>query len=502
VTERTGQPARSLSADAGALMLGLVVSQGAVLLTLSVAARLVTKDEVGTYQQLSLVYSITAPLFLGGIPAALLYFLPRAGDRQEMHEWVVRSYLLLGLFGVGAAALTVALRHPLADLMDNPELAPALVLYAPYVAFAFLIAVAPSVLIATGRARAAGVVNAMIGMTTLVGVTAAALIEPDARAIALGLSIAGGLTALGTIAIVARSLRLPPRVRLSRTTAWLPILGFGLPIAFGGLMARVGYQFDRVVVGANFPPEQFAIYALGAVELPLSLLLQQAVSNVLAPALTTRYREGDLKGMVALWREALRKTTLIVAPMFAYLMVEAGDVIRVLYGRGYAESSSIFRIYLLFLPLRIATWGLIPQAAGRTRINLIAGSIILPVNVIVAVALVDPLGLEGPAYAAPAAAFAATVYYLVMIRGLLSTPIRELLPLRHGALCFAVSGLAAAAIAPLLLLDMPAAVRLGISLCLFAPGVVFALRRLGLLTTDDWARLRGLVDAVWPRWSG
>ena len=143
--------------------------------------------------------------------------------------------------------------------------------------------------------------------------------------------------------------------------------------------------------------------------------------------------------MVALWREALRKTTLVVAPMFTFLMVEAADLIHVVYGPRYSESSSIFRIYLLFLPLRIATWGLIPQAVGRTRINLTAGWIILPTNVIVAVGLVGPLGLKGPAFAAPAAALLATLYYLVRIRTILSTPIRAAASAAHGILCFAVS---------------------------------------------------------------
>ncbi len=273
---------------------------------------------------------------------------------------------------------------------------------------------------------------------------------------------------------------------------------FGLPLAFGGVTARIGYQFDQVVVGANFPPAEFAVYALGAIELPLSLLMQQAVTNVLAPALTIRWTEGDVKGMITLWREAVRKMTLIVAPMFAFLLVESGDLIHILYGAQYSTSATIFRIYLLFLPLRIATWGLIPQATGRTRINLVAGWIILPTNVIIALALVGPLGLKGPAFAAPGAALAATIFYLLSVRRILDAPIRALLPLRHGAACFAVAAALAAAIVPLQWLDMSAWIRLGISFCVFTLCSVVALRRLRLLNDEDWARLRGLAQGLLP----
>ncbi len=494
--EPTRPRSRSLSGDAAFLAFGSLVSQGAILLTISAVARLVPKADVGTYQQLSLVYSITAPLFLGGIPAALLYFLPRASDRRELHDWIVRSYVLLAAFGVACALLTVLLRHQIASLMQNPQLAEALVLYAPYICFAFLIAAAPMVLVATGHARGAALVNALAGTSAFVGVVTAALIDPDARALAVGLSVAGGVTAIATIAIIARWLRVAPRWPSSRATSWTPLLRFGLPIAFGGVTARVGYQFDQVVVGANFPPEVFAIYALGAIEVPLSLLMQQAVTNVLAPALTTRWKEGDVGGLIALWREALRKMTLIVAPMFTFLMVEATDLIHTLYGPGYSESATIFRIYLLFLPLRIGTWGLIPQAVGNTRINLIAGCLILPTNVIIALALVGPLGLKGPAFAAPAAALVATIYYLVSIRAIVSTRIRDLLPLRHGVLCFAVSSVIALAIVPLQWIELASWVRLAVSFCVFTPCAVAALRQLHLISDDDWARLRRLVRGL------
>ena len=496
--EAQSGPRRSLAGDAASLAFGALIAQGAVLLTISAVARLVPKSDVGTYQQLSLVYSMTAPLFLGGVPAALLYFLPRAHDERELHDWTVRAYILLGLFGLVSAALIVALREPLASLLGNPDLDEALVLYAPYIAFAFLIAAAPSVLVATGRARAAAGLNAVVGICTLVAVVAAALIEPDARALAAGLSVGGGVAALITVVVVVRSLRLAPRWPSSEATRWLPLLSFGLPIAIGGVAARVGYQFDQVVVSANFPPSEFAVYALGAVELPISLLIQQAVSNVLAPELATRWQAGDVGGMVALFREACRKTTLIVAPMFAFLMVVTPDIIYILYGPRYGESAAIFRIYLLFLPLRIATWGLIPQAVGRTRINLYAAWIILPTNVVVALALVDPLGLKGPAFAAPAATTAATIYYLIRIRGVTERPIRELLPLRAAAACFVVAGAVAAVIVPLQWVDIAKPLRLAISAAVFTPAAIFALRRLRLMNEDDWSRLRGVVRRLWP----
>ena len=112
-------------------------------------------------------------------------------------------------------------------------------------------------------------------------------------------------------------------------------------------------------------------------EVPVGLVIAAAVSNVLVPRLTIRWRDGDRAAMVALWREAMRKTSLVILPLFAFMMAMSADLVRVLYGPGFSESVEVFRVYLFLLPLRITTWGLIPQAIGRTRINLWAAVLIL-----------------------------------------------------------------------------------------------------------------------------
>ena len=110
------------------------------------------------------------------------------------------------------------------------------------------------------------------------------------------------------------------------------------------------------------------------------MLIAAAVSNVLVPRLTILWRDGDRVGMVAVWREAMRKTSLVLLPMFAFMTVMSADLVRLLYGAGYSESVAVFRVYLFLLPLRIATWGLIPQAIGRTGINFQASLLILLVE--------------------------------------------------------------------------------------------------------------------------
>ena len=492
-------PARTtLASNAAALALGSLFTQAAQILTLAVLARTVAKDQIATYQQLNLLYGIVAPLLLAGIPTALLYFIPRAASPEERHAWVMRAYLLLGGMGIAAALAVLAVRQPLADLFNNEDLAPALAWYAPYLFFAFVAAVAPPALIVSGHARRAAILNALVGASTMSCVIIAAAVSPTGTGLAVALSVSGAVLAVTSVSMVRTSGVRFARVRTG-DGGLTRMISYGLPLAATGLAGTLGYQFDRIVVGVNFSPEEFAVYALGAVEIPLGLLIATAVGNVLLPRLTILWRDGDRAGMVSLWREATRKSSLVLFPLFAFLMVMSADVVRLLYGPGFSESVDVFRIYLFLLPLRIAVWGLIPQAMGRTGVNLQASLLILVMNACVALALVGPLGLIGAAVAGPISAVVAVTYYLLWLRSSAQLTVSELVPFRELTGTLTVAVLAAV---PLLALDqlaVPSSVRLTVAAFFFGVVATAGLRATRRLSDNDWARLHGALGRLRQR---
>ena len=491
--ERTPPRTASLTSNAAGLAFGSLFTQAAQILTLSVLARLVAKDEIATYQQMNLVYGVLSPLLLAGIPAALLYFVPRAALPEERHAWMVRAYVVLGCTGLVASLTVVAARDALASLFNNPGLASALAWYAPYLFFAFVAAVAPPALVASGRARSAALLNALVGASTMACVVLAALISPTGDGLAKALSVSGAILAVASVLIVRRTTGVRSGSARERSGRGRQILAYGLPLAVTGLAGTLGYQFDRIVVSVNFAPHDFAIYALGAVEVPIGILIAAAVSNVLVPRLTILWRDSDRRAMVALWREAMRKTSLILLPLFAFMMAMSADLVRLLYGSGYSESVEVFRVYLFLLPLRITTWGLIPQAIGRTRINLWASAILLVANAGIAVALVGPLGLIGPALAAPIASVAAATYYVVRLRSIAGLTVRDLIPIRALAGTLAVSLLAAAPLLAVREVPVPVLVRVLAAAALYGLVAPLGLRAARRITDDDWMRLRDAI---------
>ena len=169
----TGPPRRpgpSLTRQAAALASGSLATQASALLLLIALTRLVPQAELGAYQQLGLIYGILAPLLVAGIPAALLYFVPRSDDPAVSRTWIGQAYLLLGAIGLAASVGVVVGRASIAEAIGNPALTDVLLPYAPYPFLVLVTAVMPTALVAVRRAGLAAGLNALSGALVFVGV--------------------------------------------------------------------------------------------------------------------------------------------------------------------------------------------------------------------------------------------------------------------------------------------------------------------------------------------
>jgi len=171
----------------------------------------------------------------------------------------------------------------------------------------------------------------------------------------------------------------------------------------------------------------------------------------------------------------------VLLPTFVFFMLTAPAAVRLLYGASYSESTVMFRIYLFLVPLRVATYGLITQAIGRTRINLVGSIWFLASNAVLVLALVGPMGLPGPAVATVAATAGLACYFLFRLRSVLNLSIRALFPWRALAANLAVSIVAVVPAVLLVLLGVHGLIQLLIVALVYPPcylGLLLVTRRL------------------------
>src|SRR3990172_5227493 len=89
-----------LTSKAGILTFGISIAQLVTLLSTIVLARILTKENLGTYKQVFLTYQIIAPIFITGVPASILYFLPRFKKQIDKKLFAARSIALLVILGL------------------------------------------------------------------------------------------------------------------------------------------------------------------------------------------------------------------------------------------------------------------------------------------------------------------------------------------------------------------------------------------------------------------
>ncbi len=162
---------------------------------------------------------------------------------------------------------------------------------------------------------------------------------------------------------------------------------------------RLSYDVDLLIVSTMQGMQAFAFYAIGAFELPLVGILRKTSSTIAKPRLVALYREQRVDEVMELFREVVRKISVIALPCFVFLLMMSEPFIRSLFTDAYLPSVPIFRVYLLLIPLSCAAFNILIQTTGNTRPVMVLSLIYIVMSIPMNVIFLHWLGLIGPAIA-------------------------------------------------------------------------------------------------------
>jgi O-antigen/teichoic acid export membrane protein len=211
------------------------------------------------------------------------------------------------------------------------------------------------------------------------------------------------------------------------------------------IVAVIGSFLDRAIVATRFSPADYAIYSVGALEIPLDSIFQASVATVLRASLPALIRAGRHDEVVRLMHEGVRKLSLVVLPCFVFLLAYSNEFITTLFTAEYERSVSVFRIYVFLMPLHMFLLSPIPPAYGRTKINLQVVAAVTVIHVVLSFALLHWIGFYGPAVSAISTSYLLSSFYFIFARRLTGGTVAQLLPLRTFAKVLFAAAVAAAA---------------------------------------------------------
>lgn len=389
-----------------------------------VLVRLLSREDYGTWQQLTLLANLGTGVMLLGLPLSVYYYY----RRTHRPTLIAQTQILLVVTGGVTAAAIVAFAPGIAAQMHNPQLLPLLPLYAAFVGINIFGELSMHVMINQGRFRLELGLELAETIFRVASLVVLALLGYALHAFVLAMILYACLRLFG------RSYWLwtgPDSLRHASWRERFPRkqLGYSLPLAASTCVGLVSGLLDKTIVALFFSPGDYAIYSVGALEVPLDTIFQGSVASVLRASLPGLIAEGRLDEVIRIWRESVRKLALIMIPSFVFLTFFAHRLITTLFTHRYEASVEVFRIYMLVLPLYMFILNAVPQVFGKTHLNLYVAATTMASNALLSLVLLHFIGMLGPAVAFVCSSYLASGIYFVVTTRLLKTSFLDLLPL-------------------------------------------------------------------------
>jgi len=473
------------------MMMSKAVSHLCFMLIAVILARSLPPVEFGTFNQVWLVNRTMIYLFALGLPVSVYYFLPRLPS-AEIKGFILQTMLGLALLAIPFAIGMYTLADTLALYFHNPALAHYLRLFAIFPLVTMPTISTHAILISLGRTTNAAIFEVATKVVMILSVAAAATVGGGLGMVFKALVIYGVVQSLLGLWLVWRPLK---KVEFHFSLSdWKAQLAFAAPFGFSTLAGILNYQVDKVVIALFYAPAVFALYAAGAFEIPLAGVTSVPVLSVTMPEFAKKFKSRDIDGFLALLHESMLNLGVLVFAVAAFLMVFAGPVITTLFGTQYADSALPFRVYLLFLPLRITLFDQVLASLGDTRYVLKSQLAVLLVNIVLACILVRYFGWLGPAVSTLLAGYLGATMLVFAIRKRLNLTLSQLLPWRALGRLALVAILAAAGAVPIGLLAIGPIWKLAAGFLVFAMIYVAGNIKTQTITMGHLQTLRNWVS--------
>jgi O-antigen/teichoic acid export membrane protein len=467
------------------LSIGRLSASLARFLMIFFVARTFGKEAAFTaeYQKVWLAFNTTYMVFIFGIPASIYYFYPRMKPEDRPRLFLQSALILaafallytlllqlfsaeievfykvpnlawnLRIFSIYAFAMVAsAFLEPLLNLKERFSL---LASWMSLEALLFVLFAATPLYLGTHPQAFPALFEKLQGSFPDVHVESAA-IHFSFVFITL-LALVKLLLSYGLLKSYLPSLR--PRAAMWQSMG--KQLRWAFPITMTTMVAYLATYMDKNVVASYFADNAvYAVFQVGAMEVPFVSILVGSMSAVLLPQLSRLQSEGRFDDLRKLLASSVEKAAWLIFPLFALLMILADSIFAVVYPPNYAEAATPFRLYLLVFPLRLMFYGQVLNVLGKARWVFWIALCDLALNLGLSLILVRTMGMVGPAVATVVATIAELLVFIWIIAKTLKCDVFEIyrpraLSLIAGlSLLSAVGPLAAQVFAPTPLLRL------------------------------------------------
>ena len=412
-----------------ALSLGRTMAGVSSLVVFAILSRAFDKTDYAAFRQTVLAYMIVAPFLTVGLNQGIYYFLPE--EKHRIRGRIVDVLLVLLISSLSFAAFVgLGGNELIAARFSNPAVAKLLLFLIPFVFANVVIQIVDPIMTTQNRVVELSVFS--VFSRILAGVlTVVPLVLWTTPAAAIHGKVIGSLLAAGVGLWLIWKMLPKDDWRPSLASIW-EMTKFSLPLGFASMVGVMNVQLDKFVVSSMLPPEEFAVFTNGAVEIPLIGILTGSIVTVLMVDMRQAILEGRSEDALSLFRKTAYKSSIVLFPVAIYLFIFADSFMVTLFSEEYLASSAPFRVYLLLIPIRTVAFSALLLSLGMNMQILVRGLLGLVVNLVLNILLVRWMGSIGAAISTVLLVGVWTLpFNLFYLSRRMKTPWQKFLPLAH-----------------------------------------------------------------------
>ena len=476
------------------IMLSQGLTQATTLILGIILVRLVSKQTVGTYRQVMLVYMFLAGVLSLQLNHSLFYFIPKLGT-EKRRTLLIQTLLFTLVMAFLVAVIMFFGSNYIGRRFNNPDLMPLIKIFALYPFVERVLILIPAFMISIDRPLRAGIYTLLTSTGRIAAVVTTLAMEYPLSTVMWAIVIVGGVIALaGCCDMMHRS----PRGQWRISTSLLrEQFDYSWPLLITAVVGTINIELNKVLISLFFDPDTYAVYSCGAMQLPIVTLVTISVSSAMMPNLVSLIENKKMPEALNMWQEATRKCSLIIFPCFAFFLIAGHDFIVLIFTQDYVEADWPFRIFLFTLPIRVAIYATLFRAAGQTGPVAVGAFIVLLLNVVIGVLLVIAgqggfLSFIGPSLATVIANWGGCVYMLGKITKITSTPFSKIIRWKELSIFFVVSAIAALVVWIIPLPTLPLIIKLLLQAIIYSMAFIGVILGAKLLKEDEIQLLK------WP----
>ncbi|MFZ1081473.1 MAG: oligosaccharide flippase family protein [Candidatus Kryptoniota bacterium] len=411
----------SLTRNAGVVGISKFVNILGLLGVSVVLTRVLSRADYGSYEQVWLVYNSFLPLVGYGLSSSIYYFSTRE-DRKKVYSsaalWVTTIGILTGIFLIVFAPV-------IASLFNSSVLTEYLRIFAVYAVVSSPAFMFESVFVNEKRVGLLLAGNILISVLLAGMVFISAIVFHNLSIVFWSVVMVGLVKSIFLFIFLSKenkltSQKLLPVVRLQ--------LLYAGPIFVSSIIGTISNQIDRYLVTLFFSPDQFAVYAIGAKEIPMIAVITGSASAVLFPTFS-ELGSREMRGQfVTTWRNSISKTGLFLLPMMVFLFFSTKDFMFFFFGEKYVASAAVFRIFLLLLPLRLAFYSPALLMLGKQKLYMYSSLVEVLLSAGASYFLMRTYGLEGVAVGKVVVTYVEVAFLITVLIVILKTNLKNFFP--------------------------------------------------------------------------